>query len=204
LADSPPVIRDQVEAISRGWVAEKPLPEMGFTLGTVEHALDPAIRTHLAIDEAGTVHGVTTWLPVHRDGQIVGWALDVMRRRPGGFRPVIEYLIAESALAFQAAGYESMSLSVAPLARRAALDDGDAVLDRALVRVSKILEPTYGFRSLLGFKAKFHPRFDAVYLVYRSDADLLEISVAIGRAYLPHLSPSQLGRLARSTVQGSR
>ena len=91
--------------VNRNGSAGKSLPEMGFTLGTIEHALDPEMRTHIAVDEAGTVQGVTTWLPVHEDGRIVGWTLDLMRRRPDGFRPVMEYLIAESAMAFKAEGY---------------------------------------------------------------------------------------------------
>jgi hypothetical protein len=40
-----------------------------------------------------------------------------MRRRDGGFGPVMEYLIAMSALAFKEQGYRFISLSAAPLAK---------------------------------------------------------------------------------------
>ncbi|MBM9465950.1 bifunctional lysylphosphatidylglycerol flippase/synthetase MprF [Nakamurella leprariae] len=215
LADLDPVLTEQVTAISSAWVAEKPLPEMGFTLGTVSHALDDEVRTHLAVDAAGTVQGVTTWLPVHEDGEVVGWTLDVMRRRPDGFRPVIEYLVAESALLFQAQGYRTLSLSVAPLARR----DRDAgtsragtdaarpagrTIDRGLDRLSRLLEPTYGFRSLLDFKAKFHPEFRPVHLVYQRTADLAAIGWGIGHAYLPDLTAVQTLRLGRTLVSRTR
>ncbi len=202
LTEAPAALRTQIDEVSRGWVDGKSLPEMGFTLGTIEHAADPEMRTHIAIDDAGVVHGVTTWLPVHRDGNVVGWTLDVMRRRTDGFRPVMEFLIAESALAFQAEGFATMSLSVAPLARRSPAA-ARTPLDRLLDRMSALLEPAYGFRSLLAFKAKFHPRFAPVYLGYASDLDLTEISLAIGKAYLPHLTARQAVTVARQLMRRS-
>ncbi len=189
-------LRLQVEQLSAEWVAEKCLPEMGFTLGTVRHALDPEIRTHVAVDGSGVVQGITTWLPVHRDGRVVGWTLDLMRRRPDGFRPVMDFLIAQSALDFQAQGCESISLSVAPLARRTQLVRRTP-MDRVLDVLSTLLEPTYGFRSLLAFKAKFRPEFRPVYLMYSSPTELPGIAMAIGRAYLPHLAPRQAAGLIR-------
>ena len=184
----------QVQGISQAWVDEKPLPEMGFTLGGMREALDPQVRTHVAVDADGRVHGVTSWMPVHRDGHVVGWTLDLMRRRSDGFRPVMEFLIAESAMTFKEEGFLTVSLSVAPLARHSQGSDG--ALDRVLDTASNVLEPTYGFRSLLGFKAKFDPTFRPVHLVYASGLDLPLISLAIGRAYLPDLTVSQLGHLA--------
>jgi lysylphosphatidylglycerol synthetase-like protein (DUF2156 family) len=204
LDDVPDALRIQIAEVSRGWADEKPLPEMGFTLGTVDHARDPEMRTHIAVDSAGVVHGVTTWLPVHRDGVVVGWTLDVMRRRIGGFRPVIEFLIAETALLFQAEGFETLSLSVAPLARCNGVAGGGSALDHLLDRFSRLLEPCYGFRSLLDFKRKFHPRFSPVYLGYADELDLTEISMAIGKAYLPHLTPRQGLRVVRALLRGHR
>lgn len=194
LRDAPRALREQVSDISAAWVEEKPLPEMGFTLGGMVEALDPQVRTHVAVDSDGRVHGVTTWMPVHRDGHTTGWTLDLMRRRSDGFRPVMEFLIAESAMAFKTEGYESLSLSVAPLARRTHVSEG--ALDRVLDTASHVLEPAYGFRSLLGFKAKFDPAFRPVHLVYASAFDLPLISLAIGRAYLPELTVAQMGHLA--------
>ncbi len=194
LRDASPDLLAQVREISAAWVEEKPLPEMGFTLGGMTEALDPQVRTHVAVDAAGRVHGVTSWMPVHRDGRVIGWTLDLMRRRSDGFRPAMEFLIAESAMAFRDEGFESMSLSVAPLARRGQGSRG--ALDRVLDSASRVLEPTYGFRSLLGFKAKFDPTYRPVHLVYASGLDLPLISLAIGRAYLPELTVAQLGHLA--------
>ena len=78
LADMPRGIQMQVKAISSEWVEDKGLPEMGFTLGGVDEALDRNVRVGLAIDADSTVHGITSWMPFHDvgGGEPVGWTLD--------------------------------------------------------------------------------------------------------------------------------
>ncbi|GAA4941460.1 lysylphosphatidylglycerol synthetase-like protein (DUF2156 family) [Actinomycetospora succinea] len=202
LAEEPRSVVAQVRAISEEWVGDKGLPEMGFTLGGVEEALDPEVRTGLAVDAEGRVHGVTSWLPVYGpDDVVVGWTLDVMRRSQDGFRAVVEYLIASACLTFQAEGARFLSLSGAPLARAGDSDDaveGEHVLDRVLDRMGELLEPYYGFRSLHTFKAKFQPRYEPMFLVYRDEADLPRVGIGIGRAYLPDAGVRDLVALVRS------
>ncbi len=200
LGEEPRALVAQVRAISEEWVGDKGLPEMGFTLGGVEEALDSEVRTGLAIDAAGTVHGVTTWLPVYGpDREIVGWTLDVMRRSNEGFRAVVEYLIASACLTFQAEGARFVSLSGAPLARSDRSDEVSApVLDRVLDQLGALLEPYYGFRSLHQFKAKFRPRHEPMYLVFRDEGDLPRVGLGIGRAYLPDAGVRELVALTRT------
>jgi lysylphosphatidylglycerol synthetase-like protein (DUF2156 family) len=199
LAEEPWAVRAQVQAISEQWVGDKGLPEMGFTLGGVEEALDPAVRVGLAVDGDGSVHGITSWLPVLAPGGAVrGWTLDVTRRRSGGFRPVSEFLIASACLAFQAQGAEFVSLSGAPLARAAGPEARPAV-DRLLDALGAAMEPHYGFRSLHAFKSKFSPRYEPLYLAYRDEADLPRIGMGLTRAYLPDASMRDLVKLAASS-----
>lgn len=66
-----------------------------------------------------------------------------------------------------------------------------SVLDRA----GHALEPVYGFRSLLAFKAKFQPRYEPLFLTYPDPVALPAIGVAVGRAYLPDLTARQSARL---------
>ncbi|MCE3552948.1 DUF2156 domain-containing protein [Pseudonocardia sp. RS11V-5] len=192
LAEQPFAVLAQVRAISEEWVGDKGLPEMGFTLGGVDEALDPAVKVGLAIDAGGSIHGVTSWLPVHAEGgRVRGWTLDVMRRRTDGFRSAMEFMIASACLTFGQEGYEFISLSGAPLARgeyEAELDRTDRLLDK----LGGALEPFYGFRSLHAFKAKFSPRYEPVHLAFRDEADLPRIGIALTRAYLPDATPRQL------------
>jgi lysylphosphatidylglycerol synthetase-like protein (DUF2156 family) len=192
LADEPWSLVAQVRAISEEWVGDKGMPEMGFTLGGVDEALDPRTRVGLAIDAQGVVQGVTSWMPVHAGGgRIDGWTLDVMRRRTHGFRPVVEFLIASSCLAFRDGGARFVSLSGAPLAH--APDAAPtAPLERLLESFGGVMEPYYGFRSLHAFKTKFKPRYVPMYLTYREETDLPRIGIALARAYLPDASLSSL------------
>lgn len=183
LADEDPALIRQVREVSQSWLKGKRTPELGFTLGGVTEAMDPRVRVGIAVDGDGTVHGVTSWLPIlGPDGRPRGWTLDMMRRRADGFRPVIEFLIAEACLAFQAEGAELVSLSGAPLVRSATGRAG--LVQRMLDVMGKLMEPLYGFGSLHAFKAKFQPRREPLYLAYRSTGDLPRIGVAVLRAYL--------------------
>ena len=194
LADEPRALVGQVRALSEEWVGDMGLPEMGFTLGGVEEALDRRVLVGLAEDQDGVIQGVTSWMPVYGgDGAVQGWTLDVMRRRQGGFRPVVEFMIASSCLAFRERGATFASLSGAPLARSDG--DGNPVgLERFLDQLGEKMEPYYGFRSLHAFKAKFHPRYEPMYLIYRDEADLPRIGIALTRAYMPQAGPRDLLR----------
>ncbi|MBB5870898.1 lysylphosphatidylglycerol synthetase-like protein (DUF2156 family) [Allocatelliglobosispora scoriae] len=195
-AKAPLSITDQIRSISEEWVADKGLPEMGFTLGGLDELSDEHVRCLVAVDADRTVHGVTSWMPVYRDGRPVGWTLDFMRRRSDGFRGVMEFLIASAALGFQKEGAEFLSLSGAPLAR---LDRGEqpGALQRMLDVAGRTLEPVYGFRSLFNFKAKFQPSYEPMYMTYPDPAALPAIGQAIGKAYLPHVTPGQMFRLTQ-------
>ncbi|MCC9144208.1 MULTISPECIES: DUF2156 domain-containing protein [unclassified Arthrobacter] len=200
---APLAVKDQLYAISEEWVADKNMPEMGFTLGGLEEVDDPEVRCLLAIDEDGTVHAVTSWLPVYRDGAVAGWTLDFMRRRGSGFRLGMDFLIASAALSLQEEGYSFLSLSGAPLARAKDQDDdaGEApVMDRLLDRLGETLEPVYGFRSLLAFKAKFNPDYVPLFMTYPDPAALPAIANVLARAYVPGLSLAQGLTLARRIV----
>ncbi|MFJ3220691.1 rhomboid family intramembrane serine protease [Kitasatospora sp. NPDC086801] len=194
--EAPRALRDQIRAISEEWVSEKGLPEMGFTLGGLEELDDPDVRVLIAVDGQRVVHGLTSWMPVYEDGVPVGWTLDFMRRRSDGFRGVNEFLIASAALGFKEEGARFLSLSGAPLAR-SGQDEEPSGLQRMLDWMGRVLEPVYGFRSLLAFKSKFQPEYRPMYMAYPDPAALPSITRAIGKAYLPHLTPAQGVRLMR-------
>jgi len=215
-AKAPLAITDQIRAISEEWVADKGLPEMGFTLGGLPELADDAVRVLVAVDTDRTVHGVTSWMPVHRDGAIVGWTLDFMRRRSGpeAFRGVSEFLVASAARDLQEEGAQFLSLSGSPLARQDR-GGGDAPpaerrrsdqrfrLERVLDGLGAALEPIYGFRSLHAFKAKFQPEYAPLHLCYPDPAALPSIGLAIGRAYVPHIGARQSAKLLARLRRGS-
>ncbi|MCU1669346.1 MAG: rhomboid family intrarane serine protease [Blastococcus sp.] len=195
-SQAPLALREKVARLSEEWLADKGLPEMGFTLGGLDELTDPAVRCLLAVDRDGRVSGLTSWLPAHRDGATVGWTLDVMRRARTASPGVMEFLIATAALTFQDEGAEWVSLSGAPLALPPE-SAGRGMLTRLLELAGRTMEPVYGFRSLLAFKAKFQPRYRPLWLVCPGRGDLPRIARAVSVAYLPEVSAGQALRLVR-------
>lgn len=188
----------QIAALSESWIAAKDLPEMGFTLGGLEELRDPAVRLMLAVDEAGRLHGVTSWLPWYREGHIEGWTLDFMRRSEDSINGVMEFLIAATATRLKAEGIASMSLSGAPLAQAVDTSDNSLGLDTVIDYLSASLEPVYGFRSLMRFKEKFQPTLRPLIMGYPDPVALPAIGIALARAYLPDLSVSRAAGLILS------
>ncbi|MEO6827828.1 MAG: rhomboid family intramembrane serine protease [Microbacteriaceae bacterium] len=196
---------NRINAISEQWVAEKELPEMGFTLGAMEELKDPDVKLMLALDQAGEMQAITSWLPSYRDGAVVGWTIDFMRRADGSMNGVMEFLIASAALHMKDDGIEVLSLSGAPLAT-APTAPGEApaqatVMSRLLDFLARTLEPAYGFSSLFRFKAKFNPSYSTIYMAYPDPLALPTIGTAIGKAYLPDASPREYLALVRTLVK---
>ncbi|MFS0731917.1 DUF2156 domain-containing protein [Microbacterium sp. 1P10UB] len=196
----------QIREISEGWVADKRLPEMEFTLGGVDEILDPAVRIMLATDHTGRVQAVTSWLPIYgEEGAINGYTLDLMRRRTDAMNGVMEFVIGAAADHMRILGLARMSLSGSPLASTLPSDTGGAeVLTRLLTRLGDLIEPGYGFRSLLSFKRKFQPDFVTLWVLYPDAAMLPAVAVAIARCYLPHLTLTEAARMAGDTLRNSR
>ena len=201
LAAEPWGIRQQLRAISESWVGDKGLPEMRFTLGTLQEAEDPEVRLALAISPEGDVDGFLSWLPVFGPGGAHrGWTLDLMRRRDGGFPVVMEFLIGTSARTFRDEGAEIMSLSGAPLAHQTEPDAG--AIASLLGQLSASLEPVYGFKSLHQFKTKFNPRYEPIYLLYRDEGDLSRIAGGLTRAFLPDATLRQFAAAGVDLLRG--
>jgi lysylphosphatidylglycerol synthetase-like protein (DUF2156 family) len=196
-------VQQQLRAISEMWVGDKGLPEMGFTLGTLVEAEDPEVRLALAVSPEGNIDGFLSWLPVYSgDGTVRGWTLDLMRRREGGFAPVMEFLIGSSAKLFSEEGAQVMSLSGAPLAHEYPPDAG--LIATLSDKLATALEPVYGFQSLHRFKQKFHPRYETLYLLYRDESDLTRIGGALTRAFLPDATLRQFAGAGLELVRGER
>ena len=175
-------IDDQLEDISRAWLAMKKGGEMGFNLGvfSVEDLQDE--RAFIARRGDGTVEAFVTWLP-YRAGRAV--VLDAMRQRPKAQPGVMDLLIAESALVFKKEGLEAASLAMAPLANA---DEAAAVSPYELgVRLLfDHFSSVYGYRTLFQYKKKFAPAWEPRYLVFPRPDLLARIAYALVAVHYSH------------------
>lgn len=179
-------MREKIATLSEEWVAQKALPEMGFTLGTLEELQVPGTMLLLGVDQDKRLHGVTSWLPVYQEGQLVGYTLDFMRRDRTGFRAVMEFLLAEALVQAVSQGLAWISLSGAPLAKEPGAGN-PRLLDIILNKAGDSIEPLYGFQSLANSKYKFHPHHQGWYLAYNDELSLGAIALAVVSCYLPSL-----------------
>ena len=109
-------------------------PRLALALALrLEELKDSNVLLGLAIDAAGKVHALTSWLPVHSNGAVVSWTLDFMRRDSAAFNGVMEYLIAQAVRHF-AQTVETISLSGSPLSGSGNADGG---LDRVLALLAR-------------------------------------------------------------------
>ncbi|MCC6375445.1 MAG: DUF2156 domain-containing protein [Microbacteriaceae bacterium] len=191
-------LSSQIEEISELWVAEHNLPELGFTLGGFEEIKDDAVSLMLAIGPDDRVEAVTSWMPIYRGHENIGWTLDFMRRRPDSMPGVMEFLISSVVLHAQASGIEVLSLSAAPLARVA--NDNSIGMEKLLDFIATSLEPLYGFRSLQKFKSKFQPESQNLIMAFPDPAVLPKIGSALAKAYLPIMSIRQRLALLRELI----
>jgi phosphatidylglycerol lysyltransferase len=156
----------------------------------------------LAVGPDGRMQAITSWLPVYRDDRVIGWTIDFMRRADGSMNGIMEFLIASAALHMKEEGSEVLSLSGAPLATKplaAGVEPPEqTVMTRLLEFLGKTLEPAYGFSSLFRFKAKFNPDYETMSMAYPDPLALPTIGLAIGRAYLPDVSPKEAVALVRT------
>lgn len=194
-----PQLRGQILELSEAWVSEKALPEMGFTLGTVDELAIDGTRILVAIDAEEKLQGITSWLPVHVDGHIDGYVLDVMRRAPDSFGPVIDFLLSE-AMVVASREVSWISLSGAPLAG----GDASGILGGLLDELGKQMEPLYGFRSLAASKSRFNPAHVDWFLCYDDELALPSIGLAVAHAYLPQLSRKDVLAAAKIWRQSRR
>ncbi len=196
-----PAIRRQIAQLSEEWVAEKALPQLGFTLGGLDEIKDDSVLCCVAVDDVGAVLAVTSWLPVYRDQQIVSWTLDFMRRHPDSFNGVMEYMIASAVKHFQKQ-VDEISLSGTPLAGAFAEDKErtEDAMSRLLAFLAAALEPFYGFRSLAAFKARFQPVHRTMYMYYQDPLALPSIALAVTEAYLPGQSARQRTQMLRQLL----
>jgi len=199
--DLPSALAAQIDAISEQWVAEKELPEMGFTLGGIEELKDPDVYLYLAVNPEGGLEAITSWLPSWTDGRVTGWTIDFMRRGDDSMPGIMEFIIASAALHMKEMGAEVLSLSGAPLATKPSADGETVeptVMDRLLGWLGGVLEPAYGFTSLFKFKSKFNPEYETIYMSYADPVSLPTIGLAIGKAYLPDVSTKEYLALAKT------
>jgi phosphatidylglycerol lysyltransferase len=185
-----PHLAAELRAVSDSWLERKKGGEMTFDMGAYSEEEIEARGAVLAVRANGRVEAFATWLP-YRGGE--GRCIDLMRSRPE-IPSVMDFVIVESLLAFQAQGLVEASLANAPLANIDPPSAQDSKHDKAVRYFYERFNSVYGYKSLFHFKQKYHPQWRGRYLAYRHPHELPIIACAMLAVH----SPGGLWKLLRS------
>lgn len=166
----------QLRTVSDAWMADGGHRERTFTVGRFDdddlRTEDIAVVRHV---ETGDIVAFANILPSYQSP--VG-NIDLMRRNPDAPNGVMEALFVHLFARFRDEGRTGMTLGLAPFANVT----GDAVGERALRVLYERGEDAFHYQGLRRFKDKWDPEWEDRYLLYRTDADLPKVAVAVTRA----------------------
>lgn len=180
-----------LNAISEKWRGRA--PERGFTMALSQdvRGVSDEFVLCVALDAAGRPGGFLRIVPVY--GGEPAYTLDLMRRDPDTPNGMMEYLVAQTALALRDRGIDRMSMNFAVWGRLFSDEIPYTRLQRLERRVISFLNPFFQIKSLHDFNAKFHPDWVSRVLVYRTPADLPRVGIlylgAEGFVSLPFVGP---------------
>jgi lysylphosphatidylglycerol synthetase-like protein (DUF2156 family) len=173
-----PAMRETMGTLAASWLGDHVLGEMTFSVGCRADQPEAPSTVGLAYDKDGTLVAYCSWLAVPANRGVV---LDEIRRTqktPGGAMDLLLYTCMKQ-FAAQASW---ASLGLAPVAAEPA-DRLTAMGDRALVRLGIASVSA----SLVSFKGKFQPRWEARYIVAEKAADWPALAVATLLLHYPEL-----------------
>jgi phosphatidylglycerol lysyltransferase len=176
-----------VQRVSTAWLRQREINgQFGFSMGRYPADWSPEIMTAVAMDADGAVQAFVTWTPLYAAN---GWSLDLIRRDAEAVPGAMELLIAESFAWAQARGCERMSLGLLPLAgldtETRALEDAPAAPEALLERGASYLHQRgvllSSYASLRHFKGKFHPTWEARYLLLGEASATPQVLLALAQ-----------------------
>jgi phosphatidylglycerol lysyltransferase len=148
-----------LSAISQAWLETRRAREKGFSVAAFAPHFIAAQSTALLRQHGEPVAFATFMTTNHQTEATVG----IMRQTPEAPSCAMEFLFTRLALHLKAAGFESLSLGMAPLSGIA-----QTPLSSHWHRIAGLLREhagrVYNFQGLRTFKSKFHPDWQPRYL----------------------------------------
>jgi len=192
LAANAPTLMAEMADISTEWLRMRHGIEKSFALGAFEPdtQLFRDSRFFVLQNANGHIDAFVSWVPIYGQtcqGNTIGWALDLMRRKPTSVNGSMNFLITSALRTFQAEGCITASLGLSPLASNPEGEDEQKteILSRARDLVFRRFNTFFNFGALWEFKSKFGPTWEPRYLVYQSLADLPATIYAVLHAHAP-------------------
>jgi phosphatidylglycerol lysyltransferase len=175
---APPLAEEtlhRLREVSDDWLNIPGRRERGFSLGWFDEDAVRATPVMTIEDAAGGVAAFANMIPDGVEGEAT---IDLMRRRrdvPNGVMDLLQVRLCEQ---FRAEGYRRYSLGLSPLAEVGA-EPGSPAVERALRLLYEHFDRFFSYQGMRAYKAKFAPIWEPRYFVYRSDASLPLVALAL-------------------------
>lgn len=183
----PASIVQQMEDISRNWIAARGGSERGFsmTLGRLPGSSDGDCEITLGM-KGDRVCGYLCVVPAYSGS---AWSLDSMRRHENEPNGLMEYLVMRAAETYRDRGFRTLSLNFATLSN-AQNNIDSRILENTRRFLYDHLSSVYQLRSLEQFNGKFQPIWQSRYLAFREVRVFPKLAVAIAQSEDPIRIPA--------------
>ena len=176
----PPLPADllrRLREVSDAWLTLPGRRERGFTLGQFTEAYVGACPVYTIEGPEGRVEAFINVIP---DGVPGETTFDMMRHRPDAPNGAMDRLLIAAIEDARGRGFRQVSLGMVPFVDPGTGED-TALRDRAVALLRGPLGRFFDAESLWRYKNKFGPVWEPRYLVYRHDARLPAIGLALAR-----------------------
>ncbi len=173
------VLEADLQRISTSWLEKKKAREMSFDMGSFDLTDIRRNSVGVAVDVSGKALAFATWRAFARGN---GQALDLMRALSEE-RNIMDFVLVESILYFQAQGIHDISLGTAPLANTDGTRERLIAEEKVVQFLFENLNRIYRYKSLFEFKRKYRPKWRGRYVAYRRGVQLPLIGLALVRVH---------------------
>lgn len=177
----PPIASDllkQLRTISDEWLRQMQGAEKKFSLGWFD-------EEYLRSGEIAAVYApngqITAFANIVAEYQLNEITFDLMRHRTQVENGTMDFLFISMLEHFQARGYDSFNLGLAALSGVGQAKTASR-LEKAIHYLYEHLNRFYNFQGLYAYKEKFHPCWEARYLIYPNLISLPDVVIALIRA----------------------
>ena len=159
-------ILDRTKHISDEWLSKGGKSERGFAMGYYTDDYMQLCDVLVARDAAGTIQAFINIIPAEWDKTEATY--DMVRQSSKALGNVVDYLLINLLDILSAKGYKSLNMGLSPLSGLdEESDDKKTLVDNVLKFAYANGDPFFSFSGLYKFKAKYEPRWQDKYVVYR-------------------------------------
>lgn len=174
-----PALLDEVETVSKAWLALPGRRERGFSLGKFDRGDLQQNNIFVMRDKDDKAIAFVNQIRSYRQGEVT---IDMMRHIEGAPNSSMDYLFAKLIGELGACGFKIFSLGLAALSGVGESPDS-SLEEKALHQVYEHLNRFFSYKGLRAYKNKFEPSWEDRFLVYEGAVPgLARAGLAIARA----------------------